>query len=79
MNLAVRSKRQSKKGLRKNIAFDITIYLWQMTGDSGFAFGPRFCGICNAGITVRFSHFRNPLEKGSKTKAASIYDKKANN
>lgn len=58
-----------QKGLKKNIARDVAIFLSrQMTGDSGVAFGQRFGGICGAGITVRCNHLRDQLEKDRKLK-----------
>lgn len=58
-----------QKGLKKNIARDVAIYLSrQMTGGSGVALGRRFGGICGAGITVRCNHLRNKLEKDRKLK-----------
>lgn len=58
-----------QKGLKKNIARDVAIYLSrEMTGKSGVALGKHFGGICGAGITVRWNHIKKLLEKDRKLK-----------
>lgn len=58
-----------RKGLKKNLARDVAIYLCrQMTGESNVGLGAYFGGICGAGITVRCSHLRDQLQKDRKLK-----------
>lgn len=57
------------KGLKKNCARDVAIYLSrEMTGETGVALGQYFGGISGAGITVRYNHIKHKLQNDRKLK-----------
>ena len=58
-----------RKGLKKNLARDIAIYLArEITDTSGVDLGSFFGGISGAGITVRYNHIAKQLERNRRLK-----------
>ena len=62
-----------KKGKKGNLACDLAIYFSrEMTGESGVALDCYFGGISGAGITVRYKHIENKIEKDHKLKRQAM-------
>ena len=58
-----------KKGLKKNLARDIAIYLArEITDTSGVNLGNLFGGISGAGITIRYNHIAKQLKRNRRLK-----------
>ena len=58
-----------RKGLKKNLARDIAIYLArEITDISGVNLGSFFGGISGAGITVRYNHIAKQLYRNRRLK-----------
>ena len=58
-----------RKGLKKNLARDVTIYLArEITDTSGVNLGNFFGGISGAGITIRYNHIAKQLERNRRLK-----------
>ena len=58
-----------RKGLKKNLARDIAIYLArEITDTSGVSLGNFFGGITGAGITTRYNHIAKQLERNRRLK-----------
>ena len=58
-----------RKGLKKNLARDIAIYLArEITDTSGVDLGSFFGGISGAGITVRYNHIAKQLDRNRRLK-----------
>jgi len=58
-----------KKGLKKNLARDIAIYLArEITDTSGVDLGSYFGGISGAGITTRYNHIAKQLQRNRRLK-----------
>ena len=65
-----------KKGLKKNLARDIAIYLArEITDTSGVDLGNFFGGISGAGITVRYNHIAKQIDRNRRLREKLIKSK----
>ena len=53
-----------RKGRKRNLVRDVAIYLSrEMTGESGVSLGRYFGGISGSGVTLRYNHIANKIQR----------------
>lgn len=56
-----------QKGKKRNLVRDVAIYLSrEMTGESGVSLGRYFGGISGSGVTLRYNHIANQIQRDRK-------------